>query len=97
MRFRSRKMEAKYRQRRVLVAQILDDEPICQRCKLRRATEVHEVLSRARGGDILNRDNCVALCHYCHRFITEHPRLAADEGWLRHSWERYLADEDGRP
>jgi len=92
MRFRSKKMEAKYRQRRALVVKILDEFQICQRCSWKRSTDVHEVLSRARGGDILDPDNCVALCRDCHNFVTTHPKMAEEEGWLRHSWDKY-ADE----
>lgn len=95
MRFRSKKMEAKYRQRRVLVVKILDEFPICQRCSWKRSADVHEVLSRARGGDILDRDNCVALCRDCHNYVTTHPKLAAEEGWLRHSWDKY--GDESRP
>jgi hypothetical protein len=54
MRFRSRKMESKYRQRRSLVAQMLDDKPVCERCDAGRSTDIHEVVSRARGGSILD-------------------------------------------
>lgn len=87
MRFRSPKQASIYTRRRQLVAELLGEHPICQRCGAARSTEVHEVLSRARGGSILDRDNCRALCHRCHRWITEHPQQATDEGWLRHSWE----------
>ena len=95
MRFRSKKMERKYRERRALVVRILDEFPMCQRCKGRPSQDVHEVLSRARGGDILDRENCVALCRDCHRFITEHPRFAVEEGWLRHSWDKH--SDESRP
>lgn len=88
LRFRSRKMEAKYRQRRKLVADILDKQPICQRCMIRPSTEVHEILSRARGGDILDETNCAALCHECHYWITTNPAGAHAEGWLIHSWDK---------
>ncbi len=47
------------------------------------STEVHEVVSRARGGDILDPDNCRALCHECHIWITTHPAQATEEGWLK--------------
>ena len=86
MRYRSKKTTRAYVQRRKLVAEILDDA-VCARCQSARATEVHEILTRARGGSILDKDNCVALCHNCHSFITVNPKQAHDEGFMRHSWE----------
>lgn len=82
MRFRSRKREAEYRQRRVLVASLLTQYPVCVRCHAARSTEVHELLSRARGGSILDESNCVALCHACHGWITTNPLQATADGWL---------------
>lgn len=87
VRHRSAKMARLYVLRRRLVAQMLDAHPICQRCCARPSTEVHEILSRARGGSILDPQNCAAFCHDCHRWVTEHPRDAHAEGWLRQSWE----------
>jgi len=85
--YRSKKMATKYIERRKLVAEMLDDA-ICVRCNYEPATEVHEVLSRARGGDILDKENCVPLCHTCHTFITLNPAQGLAEGWLRSSWEK---------
>ena len=87
MRFRSKEREKEYRARRRLVRELLDDA-ICERCQSARATEVHEVLSRARGGSILDRANCRVLCHECHRWVTEHPAAAVAAGWLAHSWSQ---------
>lgn len=87
MRFRSRKTQRVYVSRRKLVAELLTEHPICQRCCGRPSTEVHEILSRARGGSILDPANCAVLCHHCHRWITENPALATVEGWLRNSWD----------
>ena len=49
--------------------------------------DVHEVLSRARGGDPLNPDACAALCAQHHRYAHAHPDEAAGIGILRHSWD----------
>ena len=87
VRYRSPKMARLYVERRRLVARLLDEHPICQRCCARVSTEVHELLSRARGGSILDPGNCVTLCHFCHRWVTETPADATAEGWLKHSWE----------
>lgn len=95
MRFRSKKTERVYRQRRSLVAQLLDEYPVCQRCNAARSTDVHEIKSRARGGSILDPVNLACLCRQCHTFITENPRVALDEGWSRHSWDKFGTDWEG--
>ena len=99
VRFRSRKMEATYRKRRTLVAQMLDEKPVCERCHAARSVDVHERLSRARGGSILDPRNLVTLCRPCHQYITEHPIEAEAAGWSVHSWDRdrYLDDIEGMP
>ncbi len=93
IRQRSAKMAKLYVERRKFVAEFLAKHPWCQRCEslwvnpetdtVNRPTEVHEVISRARGGDILDEDNCRALCHKCHFWITTHPAQATAEGWLK--------------
>ena len=87
MRHRSKKTAHLYRtQRAPLVAALLEQHPTCQRCTTARATEIHELKSRARGGSILDETNLAALCHTCHAWITTHPAQAHAEGWLHHSW-----------
>ena len=95
MRFRSKKMARLYVDRRALVVRILDEFPICQRCGSNPSQDCHEVLSRARGGSITDPENIRALCRRCHVWVTEHPREATDEGWLRNSWDRY--GDESRP
>lgn len=85
MRYRSKKTARDYVQRRLLVAEMLEDAS-CVRCG-RVATEVHEIKTRARGGSILDKDNCVPLCHDCHSWVTTHPKEAHQEGLMRNSWE----------
>jgi len=80
-----------------LVRRILEERPWCERGlritafnrshlagHINRSTQVHEKLTRARGGDITDEDNCVALCRDCHGWIHDHPAAATDEGWLEH-------------
>jgi hypothetical protein len=86
MRFRSAKTAKRYVQRRILVTELLEEFPTCQRCNRNPSTEVHEVRSRARSGSILDRENCRCLCHDCHSWITEHPKAAQEQGWLLPSW-----------
>lgn len=98
MRFRSKKRERQYRQRRTLVEQILDERPVCERCSAARSTDVHEVIRRSQwSAGILVTENLRALCRPCHTWITEHPKLAVEEGWSAWSWDRYLFDQEGRP
>ncbi len=49
----------------------------------RRSTELHEPLTRARGGDILDKYNTVAICRNCHNWIHDHPDSATKLGLLR--------------
>lgn len=50
------------------------------------STEVHELLSRARGGSITEDANVSALCGPCHRWVTTEPRLATMAGLQRSRW-----------
>ena len=85
---RSKKRTRLYREQRIpIVIATLEANPVCQRCDRARATEVHEIKSRARGGSITDPNNLAALCHDCHAWVTVHPAEAHTEGWLRHSWE----------
>jgi len=99
MRFRSKKMERLYRQRRPLVVQLLDQFPICQRCGTNPSQDIHEVVRRSQGGSILDPANLRALCRRCHAWVTEHPKEAEEEGLSAPSWQRdkYLSDWEGAP
>ena len=99
MRFRSKKREALYRERRPLVALLLEEHPICQRCGTNPSVDVHEIVSRARGGSILDRSNLACLCRSCHIWLTDHPAAAEREGFSAHSWDRdrYTTEREGMP
>ena len=58
-------------------------EPLCSY----HATDVHEIKTRARGGSILDDDNCLALCRGCHRWITDNPKWALENGYVVHAWD----------
>lgn len=88
LRPRSKKRERVYRdERRFLVAQMLAAHPRCKRCDTNASTDIHEIKTRARGGSITDPDNCVALCRPCHTWVTDNPKAAHEDGWLKHSWE----------
>ena len=77
------------RARAVLVKRLLDERPICEAqisgCT-QLSTDCHEILTRARGGSILDEENIVCLCRSCHSFITENPAWSAEHGFMLHSW-----------
>lgn len=100
MRFMSRKRARRAPQRRTLTIQLLDEFPICQRCGTNPSTDVHEVIRRSQWAEgIYVKENLRALCRLCHRWITEHPQAAVDEGWAAWSWQRdhYLSADESRP
>jgi hypothetical protein len=47
------------------------------------AVDLHEPLTRARGGSILDPDNTVAVCRSCHEWVHDHPKAATKVGLLR--------------
>lgn len=87
LRQRSKKQEAKYRIRRPLVARLLAERPVCERCHSARSTDVHEPRMRSRGADITDPRQCVCLCRDCHNWTHANPAEATTEGWLVPSWE----------
>jgi len=63
------------------------------------ATDVHEIVSRGRGGSPYDPDNCLSLCRSCHRYITENPEWATAHGFLLPAWAgvaEYRAAERAR-
>lgn len=57
-----------------------------------RSTEVHEPLTRARGGAIDDPLNMKALCAKHHRWVHEHPELATEMGLLRTQFQGEESD-----
>lgn len=100
MRYRSKKKEAEYRQRRPLVARLLSERPYCEACPVfaehdnaavytrRRSSDIHELIRRSQGGSILDENNLLAVCRQCHNRIGNNPQLAFDLGLAKHGWER---------
>jgi len=48
--------------------------------------EVHEIITRRRGGSKTDPTNCVALCSHAHRWVTAHPCGAEAIGLMLPSW-----------
>lgn len=89
IRARSDKAAVEAVERRRAVDEYLRRHPVCEWPQCRRdAVDVHEPLTRARGGSILDPDNMRAVCREHHRWIHDHPAEATARGWLVPSWER---------
>lgn len=80
--------------RRRLVEALLAEFPTCQAglaglCR-GRAVDVHERLSRARGGNILDpaQAHMITVCRPCHDWITTHPTAAELSRLALPSWHR---------
>jgi len=79
--------------RRDLVAQTLQERPRCEAqvlCRGARAVDVHERLTRARGGSILDlaQSHAITVCRPCHDWIGREPREAEARRLLLPSWHR---------
>tara|TARA_B100001250_G_scaffold304926_1_gene266872 strand:- start:6195 stop:6602 length:408 start_codon:yes stop_codon:yes gene_type:complete len=48
-----------------------------------RAVDIHEPLTRARGGSILDVENTMAVCRACHTWIHDNPEAATKLGLLK--------------
>ena len=71
--------------RRSFVKKILNDRMMCEArihgCTYM-PTDVHEILTRGRGGSIIDENNVLALCRNCHHFITNEPAWAKENGFV---------------
>jgi len=95
---RSKKTAAKYVERRALVERLLRERPACEACATYRnytrpglfmvwaSEDIHELISRGRGGDILDENNLLAVCRPCHTWITDNPSEAEFCGLALPSW-----------
>jgi len=86
----SKKRQAVNVARRIFVRRILEERPQCEAqipytCS-NHATDVHEIMTRARGGSILDEFNVLALCRPCHHYITTEPAWSQINGFTVHSW-----------
>lgn len=82
------------RERAKFVADYLSEHPRCEareriarvdarhRCDVQ-AVDVHEMLTRARGGSIVDESNVLALCRACHDWIHRNPASATALKLLR--------------
>lgn len=79
--------------RRAFVTRILEERPRCEFTEYvgkpcpYPSMDVHEKLTRARGGDILDPDNVLAVCRGHHGMIHDNPAWATAHGLLTASWD----------
>jgi 5-methylcytosine-specific restriction endonuclease McrA len=68
----SKKMAIQKGKEAKLKAELLyDADNQCQYChKPNMILDKHEIISRARGGNPLDKDNCIILCRSCHDLAT---------------------------
>ena len=89
---RSAKTARVYRATRIpLVVEILAEHPYCQirfdeNCT-GRATTVHEIKKRSRGGSTTDKRNCLSACQSCNEAVENFPIEAHARGFAAHSWE----------
>ena len=62
--------------RRHIRPAVLAEHPICQRCNVKPARDVHHIRALRQGGTH-DRANLLALCVSCHRKVTAAERQAA--------------------
>jgi len=82
-------------ERSKLVARLLMERPWCECCDVtpvgvnppRRSVDLHELVNRSQGGDILDESIIMCICRQCHSWITTHPALARELGLHMKSWE----------
>lgn len=84
----SARRRAENRERSKVAHATFGDAPLCAvpGCG-RLADDVHEPLTRARGGSITDPSNMVPLCRACHGVVQLGPQWAYDLGLMAHSWD----------
>lgn len=83
----SKKREKENRLRSKVVRALFPERPRCAvpNC-VRLADDVHEPLTRARGGSITDPANMIPLCRPCHDVVQLGPDWAYELGLMAHSW-----------
>jgi hypothetical protein len=89
----SDKRRAENRERRAMVVRLFPERPVCAVPGCGQwADDLHEPLTRARGGSITDPGNAVPLCRKHHDQVTFRPEKselgwAYELGLLVHSWD----------
>jgi hypothetical protein len=85
----SKKRATENRLRRRVVDELFPERPACvvPDCP-RPADDIHEPLTRGRGGSITDAENMLPLCRPCDTDITDNqPAWAYALGLLHHAWD----------
>lgn len=85
----SAKRDKENRERQAMVLELWPDRT--PRCVVldctRLADDVHEPLTRARGGSITDPENAAPICRPHHSELDSEPAWAYEQGLLLHSWD----------
>lgn len=93
----SKKRKREQAERRKVIEEILKTRLLCEatqriwkadydhRCQ-REPHDIHEPLTRARGGSITDPANMIVVCRACHDWIHRNPKLATEVGLLRSAY-----------
>jgi hypothetical protein len=83
MRSKSAKQAKVDRLRAKLRRELIEEDPMCRRCRTRPGQILHEVLRRSQGGDATDRRIVTLICQTpCHDWIHANPEAARETGWL---------------
>lgn len=92
MKAQSKRASAIMRSRAAIRTELIETRGcFCEGCSMtpvgqqppRFFTDMHEILTRARGGDPSDKENILCLCRECHIWITEHEEDARELGLVR--------------
>ncbi|TDD97576.1 HNH endonuclease signature motif containing protein [Actinomadura rubrisoli] len=82
------KRRAENRERHKVVHATFGDAPLCRAPGCGRlADDIHEPLTRGRGGSVTDPSNMVPLCRTCHGLVQLGPPWAYEFGLMAHSWD----------
>lgn len=106
---RSSRQRALIAKRVTFADRIRRERPKCEGCPLfawydnkpvmpRESVDVHEVIRRGQGGDILDEGNVVALCRQCHERCTNppDPEVPQQLGLILPSWATPEMESEAR-
>jgi hypothetical protein len=83
----SKKRAKENRVRAAVIAELYPERPRCACGCGRLADDVHEILSRARGGSITDPGNLAPVARVCHDAITDEAPFGYELGLSVHSWD----------
>lgn len=93
----SKKKRSEIAERKKLRAEIVDERGSGCQARVPEIcrglfSDMHEILSRGRGGNPLDKNNILLVCRPCHEMITKNTVWAESKGFLRKA-----TPEDSKP